>query len=141
MDCAVNLRGLRGECAAGSKVHTFDVTDDVWLAPGATYVVADTGNPAVNHLLPSPLGIWAGEPGDVLRNDGDTVTLLVDSVVIDSVTYPKLKLAIGASMAFPSDCPAARRTDWTAWQVSTASWFPGFEGTPNGANVDVSWVR
>ncbi|MDP8999305.1 MAG: hypothetical protein M3O46_04265, partial [Myxococcota bacterium] len=77
------------------------------------------------------------QPGDVLRNKGTTVTIHMNGVMIDVVTYPSMALTVGTSLAFPSDCAASRRTDWAAWQPSTASWFPGFYGTPNAANSDV----
>jgi len=135
--CAIDLRGLHGECADGAKVRTFDVTDDVWIAAGGSFVVADSVDPTINHDLPGTLIVWAGQPGDVLRNKGGTVTLLRGTTIVDSVTFPALKLTVGASVAFPADCPLARRSDWTAWQTSVASWFPGFFGTPNAPNTDV----
>jgi hypothetical protein len=137
LPCAIDLRGLHGECPSGAKVRTFDVTDDVWLAPGGTFVVADSVDPAIDHDLPGTVIAWSGQPGDVLRNKGGTVSLLLGDALIDSVTFPALKLVVGASVAFPADCPPARRSDWTAWQTSTSSWFPGFFGTPNAANTDV----
>jgi hypothetical protein len=135
--CAINLNGLHGECASGAKVRTFDVTDDTWLPSLSTFVVADTLDPSINHDLPGSLIAWAGRPGDVLRNKGATISLLMQGMLVDSVTYPALKLTVGASTAFPADCPPLRRSDWTAWQTSNASWFPGFLGTPNAPNVDV----
>jgi hypothetical protein len=136
--CAVNLHGLHGECPVGMKLHTLDVTDDLWLPPSGTFVVADTGDPAINHYLPGLIITWTGQPGDVLRNQGSTVTLTFDGSLVDTVTYPAFKLIIGASIAFPSNCPASSITDWSSWQTSTASWFPGFAGTPNAPNDDVS---
>jgi hypothetical protein len=137
LSCAIDLRGLHGECPSGARVRTFDVTDDVWLGPGATFVVADSIDPAIDHDLPGTVIAWSGQPGDVLRNKGATVTLLYQNALIDSVTYPALKLVVGASVAFPADCPIERRSDWSAWQTSTSSWFPGFFGTPNAPNTDV----
>jgi hypothetical protein len=136
--CAVSLRGLHGSCPVGTKVHTFDVLDDLWVPPGGTFVVADSSDPAVNHDLPGPLLTWTGSPGDVLRNKGGTVTLTAAGAIVDSVTWPALKLVVGASVAFPAGCALERRSDWTAWQTSTASWFPAFLGTPNAPNDDVS---
>ena len=49
------------------------------------------------------------------------------------MTYPSLTLAVGDSVAFPGDCDAGERADFTKWKRSTASWFPGFLGTPNAA--------
>jgi hypothetical protein len=136
--CAVNLSGLHGECPVGMKLHTFDVTGDLWLPPSGTFVVADVSDPAINHYLPGVLVTWAGQPGDVLRNLGGTVTLTFDGALVDTLTYPSLKPKIGASIAFPASCPASSRADWSSWQTSTSSWFPGFYGTPNAPNDDVS---
>jgi hypothetical protein len=135
--CAINLRGLHGECASAATVHTFDVAADVWLPAGGSFVVADSSNPALNHDLPGLVIVWSGEPGDVLRNQGDTVTLRLNGALIDSITYPSFTRTIGSSIAFPSDCPPSARSDWTHWQVSTSSWFPAFFGTPGAPNDDV----
>jgi hypothetical protein len=138
LDCTVDLRGLHAECPHGAKVVTLDVTDDVWIPPRGTFVMADSLLSAVNHYLPGTVIAWSGHPGDVLRNDGTTVTLSFDGVLIDAVTYPELSLKVGSSLSFPSDCPLDLRTDWTKWQPSTSSWFSGFYGTPNAPNSDVS---
>ena len=137
LDCALDLRGLRGTAPTAGKVRTFDIGDDVWLPGHGTFVVADSSNAAINHSLPGMVLTWSGQPGDVLRNKGGTVTLESSGVLVDSVTYPAMTLVAGASVAFPSDCPASRRVDWTAWQPSVDSWFPGFLGTPNAPNDDV----
>jgi hypothetical protein len=136
-DCALDLRGLHGECAVGAKVITVDVATDAWLPAGGSFVIADSSDPAVNHSLPGLVLAWSGDPGDVLRNQGTTVTLFANGALIDSVTYPQLKIPLGTSLAFPSDCAPAVRGDWTRWQESSASWFPGFHGTPNAPNDDV----
>ncbi len=136
-ECTLDLYGLRGQAPSGAKVRSFDVVAHVLLPARGTFVVADSLNPALNHALPGTVVAWAGRAGDVLRNKGGTVTLLFNDAVIDSLTFPALAPPIGASVSFPSDCPLDRRLDWTAWQFSTSSWFPGFEGTPNAPNVDV----
>src|SRR5882672_2997060 len=138
LDCALDLRGVHGDCPRGAKVATFDISGDVWLPPRGTFVVADSTSPAINHDLPGTLIFWFGQPGDVLRNKGTTVTLRANDTVIDSLTYPALSLAVGASLAFPAGCDPSVRTDFSRWQRSVASWFPGFLGTPNAPNVDVS---
>jgi hypothetical protein len=138
LPCAVNLRALHGDCVNGAKVRTFDVTEDMWIPPLGTFLVADSADPATNHDLPLPLLVWAGQPGDVLRHKGGTIDLLVDGTLIDSLTFPALKLTVGASVEFPADCDLSERTDWTAWQTSVASYFPGFLGTPNAPNTDVT---
>jgi hypothetical protein len=137
LPCVANLRGLHGEAPSGAKVHTFDVTGDVWIPPMGSFVVADSDDATINHDLPGTLVVWSGQPGDVLRNLGTTVALTFQDTLIDAITYPSLRPAVGVSLAFPATCPLARRTDWTAWQPSTSSWFPGFFGTPNAPNDDV----
>jgi hypothetical protein len=136
-DCVVNLRGLRGECPVAAKVHTFDVTEDVWIPAGGTFLVADSQDPAVNHDLPGVVLAWSDHSGDVLRNKGGTVTLLAGDVIVDSLTWPSLKLVVGASVELPDDCPGGDADDFTVWQTATTSWFPGFYGTPNAPNTDV----
>jgi hypothetical protein len=137
IDCALDLRGLHGDVPSGSKVRTFQIGDDLWIPARGTLVVADSSNASINHDLPGTVATWSAQPGDVLRNKGGTVTLHMNGVVLDTLTYPSMTLSVGASVAFPADCPLSRRTDWTAWQTSTASWFPGFVGTPNAPNTDV----
>jgi hypothetical protein len=137
-DCALDLRGLHGECPRGAKAATFDVSTDLWVPPRGTFVVADSVSPAVDHDLPPPVVAWRGNLGDVLRNKGGTVTLRLNDVVIDTLTFPALTLTVGASVAFPADCAPATRLDFSRWETSTASWFPGFRGTPNAPNTDVA---
>jgi hypothetical protein len=138
VDCVANLRGLHGECPRGSKVASFDVTIDLWLPPKGTFIIADSADPAINHSLPGALVTWLGHTGDILRNQGTTVTLSADGVVIDSLTYPSLALMVGVSYAFPGGCDPSLRGDFTRWETSNASWFPGFHGTPNAPNTDVA---
>jgi hypothetical protein len=138
VSCAANLNGLHGECPVGAKVHTFDVTQDLWLPPGGTFVVADSVDPAVNHYLPGVVVPWSGQPGDVLRNLGGTVTLSAGQQIVVSLTWPSLKPVVGASVELPSDCPASDEEDFTEWQQAVASWFPAFHGTPNAPNLDVA---
>jgi hypothetical protein len=135
--CALDLRGLHGDAPAGNKVRTFVVGDDLWIPARGTLVVADSTNAAINHALPGLLVAWSGQPGDVLRNKGATITLRMNGLVIDAVTYPALPLIAGTSLAFPGDCTPDRRVDWTAWQSSTSSWYAGLYGTPNAPNLDV----
>jgi|CZKU01.1.fsa_nt_gi hypothetical protein len=137
LDCTVNLNRLHGECPRGSKVATFDVAGDRWLPPRGTFVVADSSDPAINHRLPGLIVVWLGHTGDVLRNQGSTLTLSLDGALVDTLTYPSLAPGVGISVAFPSGCDGGLRSDFTHWKRSTASWFPGFFGTPNAPNTDV----
>jgi hypothetical protein len=137
LPCVADLRGLHGETADGAKIRSFDVTGDLWLAPGGTIVVADSADPTLNHDLPGLVMAWTGNPGDVLRNAGGTVTLRAGDAVVDSVTWPSYKGAVGTSLELPTDCPASSHGDFGLWQPASASWFPGFHGTPNAPNSDV----
>jgi hypothetical protein len=137
LSCTVDLAGLHGECARGANVIAFDVTSDFFVPPGGFVLIADSAASAVNPYLPSPLVVWSGHAGDVLRNKGATVSLLMNEVLIDSITYPALKLTAGVSWAFPSDCDPSLRADLAHWLPSTESWFPGFLGTPGASNDDV----
>ena len=138
LDCMANLRGLHGECPRGAKVATFDVASDVWVPARGTFVIADSSDPAIDHDLPGLVIVWFGQPGDVLRNKGSTITLSLRGALLDTVTYPALSLAVGDSWSFPDDCDPSSRSDFTSWTRSTASWFPGFLGTPNQPNTDVA---
>jgi hypothetical protein len=135
--CALDLRGLHGDCPSGSKVRTFDVAEDLWIPAGGFFLVADSSNPVTNHGLPAPVLVWAGQPGDVLRNKGGTIDLSVGGALVDTLTFPALKLTVGASVAFPDDCDPSMRLDFTVWQTSVASYFPSFFGTPAAPNTDV----
>lgn len=137
LGCAVNVAGLHGESPHGSKVAAFDVPGDLWIPAGGGFVVADSEDPAINHSLPGTVLVWSGGSGDVLRNKGGTASLWMNGTLVDSVTYPSLPLVVGSSLAFPADCANRDRSDFSKWQTSSASWFPGFHGTPNAPNDDV----
>jgi hypothetical protein len=118
-------------------VISFDITSDLWVPAGGSFVVADSLVPAINHYLPGAVVAWSGRQGDVLRNQGSTVSLRMNDVLVDSITYPALKLSVGRSWAFPAACDPSLRSDFAKWQPSTHSFFPSFFGTPNAPNVDV----
>jgi hypothetical protein len=136
--CAVDLNGLHAECPVGSKVRTLDVGEDVWIPPGGFFIIADSTDPAINHYLPGTVLAWDGDPGSVLRKSGGTVSLMANGTIVDSVTWPKLAVVVGDSVEFPASCAPSQRSDWTEWQNSMVCWFPGFYGTPNAPNTDVS---
>lgn len=137
-DCWLDVKGVsiaspRG--ATGMNVATID--EDFELAPGGTFVVAGSADPAKNHQLPGKVFAWAAT--DVLKNDGDTVRLELGATVIDAVTYPAFtNLTPGRSLAFPDDCAPADRADWQRWSLAFTAWSTGFQGTPNAPNADVT---
>jgi hypothetical protein len=136
--CWLDLKGLSIESPRGTLApNTASVTEDFELAPKATFIVADSADPTKNHALPGKVFAWGAL--DVLKNDGDTVALKANGVVVDTVTYPGFSnLEPGRTLAFPDDCPANVRSDWARWSLTFDVFAPGFKGTPNAANGDVA---
>jgi hypothetical protein len=136
--CWLNVKGLTIESPRGSLApNSVTITEDFELAPGASFIVADSADPAKNHALPGKVFAWGAL--DVLKNDGDTVVLKAGAVVVDTLTYPAFNnLEPGRTLAFPSDCPANVRGDWERWSLTFDVFAPGFKGTPNAANGDIA---
>jgi hypothetical protein len=140
--CWLKVQGLTIESPRGTAApNVATISEAFELAPKGSFVVADSADPVKNHALPGKVFAWGAT--DVLKNDGDTVALkLGATAVIDTVTYPAFSnLEPGRTLAFPSDCPANVRTDWTRWSLTFdvyAAGTPGFKGTPNGANDDIA---
>ena len=85
LDCAVDLRGLTGDRPVGAKVMSFAIARDLWIPARGTFIVAGFDRPpAINHDLPGTVVSWSGAPGDVLRNEGATVTLLFGGAIVNS---------------------------------------------------------
>jgi hypothetical protein len=136
-DCWLALRGVAISSPRGASIDVVTIAEDFDLAPHATFVVADSADPAKNHGLPAKLFAWNAT--DVLKNTGDTVSITSGATVLDTLTYPAFSnLTPGRSIAFPDDCRPGDRADWQRWSLSFDSWAPGFEGTPNAANDDVA---
>lgn len=135
--CTLSLRNVvvaspRG--TTGSDAVTIASLD---LPPGGSFIVAGSTSAVTAQKLPGSTYAW--NAADVLKNSGDTVSITVGAVTIDSVTYPSFgNLEPGRSAAFPADCPSNVRTDWKRWSFSFNEWIPGMKGTPNAANGDVA---
>ena len=136
--CWLDVKGLSIESPRGTAApNAVTITETFELAPGGTFVVADSADPSKNHGLPGKVFAWGAF--DVLKNDGDTVVLKAAGVVVDTVTYPSFSnLEPGRALAFPADCPANVRTDWARWSLTYDVFAPGFKGTPNAANGDIA---
>jgi hypothetical protein len=134
-NCVLPLDGITVQSPRGAG-SADSVTLSGSLAPGETVIAAASNVASANHSLPGKVFSF-GAP-DVLKNDGDSLTVLKGAIVIDSFTYPKIVLRPGSSIALPSDCTTANRADIARWSFSAKSWTPGFFGTPNAANDDVS---
>jgi hypothetical protein len=121
--------------AAAANVAT--ITDDFELEPHGTFVVADSADPSKNHGIPGKVVAW--EASDVLKNDGDTLTVKIGSIQVDTLTYPAFSnLVAGRALAFPVDCSWPDRADWERWSFTFDEFATGFKGTPNTDNADVA---
>jgi hypothetical protein len=138
-DCWLTLQGVAIESPRGTSApNTVTIEEPFELAPHGTFIVADSADPAKNHAVPGKVFSWAAT--DVLKNDGDAVTVRLGTVVLDAVTYPAYSnLTAGRTLAFPDDCAPTARSDWKRWSLTFTAWSqPGFMGTPNAANADVT---
>lgn len=137
-DCWLKLQGVAVESPRGSAdPNVATITDDFELEPHGTFVVADSTDPVKNHGLKGKVVAW--EAADVLKNDGDTLTVKLGNIQIDTLTYPAFNnLTPGRALSFPSDCAWADRPSWERWSLTFTEFSPGYKGTPNGDNADVA---
>jgi hypothetical protein len=138
-DCILNVKGLHVESPRGTGRDTLTIGGDLLLPPNGTFVIANASDTNVNHALPSPIVTWDGQPADVLKNDGDTITLTsAAGVTIDNVVYPALSPQVGRSISFPVDCAWSDRGTWARWSFSSKPYSGALQGTPNADNDDVA---
>jgi hypothetical protein len=137
-NCWLKVKGVSIESPRGAAApNTVTINEDFELAPKATFIVADSADPAKNHALPGKVFSW--DATDVLKNDGDTITVKRGTTVIDRVTFPAFtNLEPGRSLAFPDDCAATARSDWQRWSLTFGAYGGSFKGTPNATNGDVA---
>lgn len=137
-DCWLKLQGVSVESPRGAEIpNVATITDDLELEPHGTFTVASSSEPAKNHNLPGKVIGWNAT--DVLKNDGDTVNVKLGTILIDSVSYPNFNnLTAGRTLAFPADCKWSDRKDWARWSLSFGEFAPGFKGTPNAPNKDIT---
>ncbi|MBX3231634.1 MAG: hypothetical protein KIT84_23595 [Labilithrix sp.] len=137
-DCWLKVGGVVVESPRGTTSTDSAVVDEGFeLAPGGTFVVANSLDATKNHNLPGKVFSW--DATDVLKNDGDTIIVRAGAVEIDKVTYPSLPLTPGAALAFPEEC--GDHKDFTRWVETTDSYDATFRGTPNAVNDDVVCPR
>ncbi|MFO0677749.1 MAG: lamin tail domain-containing protein [Polyangiaceae bacterium] len=145
-DCSLNLKGLRIESPRGTSAKDgVDLQTDLILPAHGLFVVADSAVASENGDLPGTVVAFANGPADVLKNDGDTITLTAGGVTVDALTYPALTITPGRSVSFPADCPWSDRSNFARWSQSFRGYGPAqadggvrLQGTPNGENVDVA---
>lgn len=137
-NCVLKLKGVSVTSPRGAAApNVATVPDGLELAPRATFVVAGSADPALNHDIPGTVIAW--DTTDVLKNSGDTMTVNLGATVIDSLTYPSFtNITSGRALAFPSDCTAKDRANWDRWSLTFEEWAPGVKGTPNRPNTDVA---
>lgn len=137
-DCWLKLQGVAVESPRGTSApNVATILDDFELEPHGTFVVADSADPLKNHGISGRVIAW--EATDVLKNDGDTVTVKLGPILIDAVTYPAFtNLTAGRALAFPFDCAWTERANWARWSLTFTEFAPGFKGTPNAPNADIA---
>lgn len=137
-DCWLKLTGVTVESPRGlAQPNVATVTDGLELAPLASFLVADSVDPAKNGGLKGSVFAWSAT--DVLKNDGDSVLVKAGAVTVDTITYPGFSnIETGRTLAFPADCKWTDRSSWERWSLSFDSWSAGKRGTPGGPNADVA---
>lgn len=138
-DCWLKLQGLRIESPRGTTgVDFVNINSAFELAPNGIFLVGDSTDPAKNTGLPAT-NLFSFESSDVLKNDGDTVTIKMGATVVDTRTYPSFtNLENGRSISFPVDCAWSVIDDWQRWSLTFDVYKTGFKGTPGVDNDDVA---
>lgn len=136
--CTLKLDGLVVESPKGAAFDTATLPAGAELPPLGSFVVA--GSLAGARALGLPEPVYAFERTDVLKNDGDRITVRAGTTVVDQLDYPGFSNVTPArSVAFPSNCPAAVRGDWGRWSLTFSTYAGGAQrGTPGRDNVDVT---
>jgi hypothetical protein len=137
--CRLDVKGVTIESPRGTTaVDTVTIDHDIVLPPYGFFIVADSGDALKNGGLTGEVVAWGAS--DVLKNDGDTISITFGGVTIDTITYPSLQGEPGVSFAFPWDCAWSDRSNWQRWSqsVSTFGTTGLLKGTPNRDNADVA---
>ncbi|MBL8610681.1 MAG: hypothetical protein JNL38_25300 [Myxococcales bacterium] len=138
-DCWLKLQGLRIESPRGATGVDFVTINSAFeLPPNGIFLVADSLDATKNTGLPTQ-NLFSFESSDVLKNEGDTVTIKMGATVIETRTYPQFSnLEAGRSISFPVDCAWSVIGDWARWSLTFDVYKPGFKGTPGIDNDDVA---
>lgn len=136
--CRLKLGGLVVESPKGAAFDAVTLPAGAELAPLGRLLVAGSLAGARSLGLPEP--VYAFERTDVLKNDGDRVTVRVGTTVIDQLDYPGFGNTTPArSVAFPSNCPTGVRSDWARWSLTFSTYASGTQrGTPGRDNNDIT---
>lgn len=136
--CILNINGLVVQSPRGTLFDKASVTVDTFIAPGASFLVADSASTTDNHSLPNAAVVATWNTYDVLKNGGDTIDVYAGTTLVDTLTYPAFTLVPGRSVAFPADCAWSDRASWARWSMSFNVWSSPYQGTPGADNSDVS---
>jgi hypothetical protein len=154
--CRMNVKGIHIESprVVDSDVDTLDVTDDLWLKPNETFIVADTTDLSIPQLT-SAGRVLAWNPyqelttHDTLKDNGhDAIVISVskdDRTQLERVDWDSTDWDVGtnylSTVAFSVGCTWPERMSWANWAWANKSYYTGPEsslyGTPNAANNDV----
>lgn len=98
------------------------------LAPGAYYVLGSNLVPNVNQVI-----VNGAASTNLLENDNETTALVVNGVVMDSVTYEGNKISLGYPVIHIEGGPIwGNATNNDAALQSWARWFDGYDTNNNG---------
>ncbi len=136
--CTLKLDGVVVESPKGTAFDAVTLPVGTEAAPLGKLLVV--GSAAGARALGLPQPTFALERTDVLKNDGDRLTVRVGATIIDRLDYPAFSnVTPSRSVAFPANCPASARTDWSRWSLTFATYAGGAQrGTPGRDNTDVT---
>lgn len=136
--CTLRLGGLVVESPRGTAFDRATLPADAEVAPLGKIVVVGTAAKATSYALPVASFPFAAT--DVLKNDGDRMTVRSGTTIVDQLDYPAFSnLTAGRSIAFPKNCPANVRSDWARWSLTFSTYAQGTQrGTPGRDNTDVT---
>lgn len=136
--CTLKLGGLVVESPRGTLMDQATLPATAEVGPlGKVLVIGSTAKAAM-FALPEPTFVFAAN--DVLKNDGDRITVRSGLTVIDRIDYPAFSNVTAArSLAFPKNCPATVRADWARWSLTFSTYAGGAQrGTPGRDNTDIT---
>ncbi len=136
--CTLRLGGLVVESPRGTAMDQATLPATAEVAPLGKILVVGTTAKAAGFALPEPTFVFSAT--DVLKNDGDRITVRSGLTIIDRLDYPAFSnLTASRSIAFPKNCPANVRTDWARWSLTFSTYASGAQrGTPGRDNTDVT---
>ncbi len=136
--CTLRLGGLVVESPRGAVFDSVTLPATAEVGPLGKILVIGSAAKATAFAFPQPVFVFGAT--DVLKNDGDRISARSGLTVIDSLDYPAFSNTTPArSVAFPNNCPANVRADWSRWSLTFSAYAAGAQrGTPGRDNTDVT---